>query len=283
VKGAIRLNFTVEFTEYLSKERNMSDNTVSGYITDLGQFFSKVKKQYSEIVMQDIVDFITWLRKMDMAVSTVNRKLASLKTYFKFLMRNGIISNNPASLIEGGKLEKKLPRPLDKGQINKIVNLTESVRNKAIIEALYGSGVRRSELVNIKKEDVNWDKGILLIHGKGSKDRLVPLNDRALELLKRYADSHNSEWIFPSSKNKGCHISTRRLNEIIEECGLKAGVAGVTPHKFRHSFGSHLFENGIDSRVLKDLMGHESINTTVQYAKVCTERNISEYKKFFKR
>jgi len=261
VKGAIRLNFTVEFTEYLSKERNMSDNTVSGYITDLGQFFSKVKKQYSEIVMQDIVDFITWLRKMDMAVSTVNRKLASLKTYFKFLMRNGIISNNPASLIEGGKLEKKLPRPLDK----------------------YGSGVRRSELVNIKKEDVNWDKGILLIHGKGSKDRLVPLNDRALELLKRYADSHNSEWIFPSSKNKGCHISTRRLNEIIEECGLKAGVAGVTPHKFRHSFGSHLFENGIDSRVLKDLMGHESINTTVQYAKVCTERNISEYKKFFKR
>jgi site-specific recombinase XerD len=261
----------------------MSNNTVSGYMTDLNQFFSKMKKEYSAVCMQDITDFITYLRKAGMAVSTVNRKLAALKIYFKFLMRNGFITNNPASLIESGKIEKRLPRPLEKEQINKIVNLADSIRNKAIIEALYGAGVRRSELIGIRREDINWDKGVLLIHGKGNKDRLVPINDRALGLLEKYCNSHNSEWVFPSRKNHGSHISTRRLNEIVEECASKAGVAGVTPHKFRHSFGSHLFENGIDSRVLKDLMGHESINTTVQYAKICTGRNITEYKKYFKR
>lgn len=272
-----------KFVSYMRDERAMSDNTVSGYLTDITQFSESINKNIKEVNMKDIEKFIYSLRKNGISVTTTNRKLASLKLFFKFLNRDGYINSNPTLLIESGKTEKKLPRPISEESINKISSSAKSIRDKAIIETLYGAGLRRSELICLKKSDIDWSKGLLHVTGKGKKDRIIPLNGYALSLLKRYSDSHNSGWVFPSRKNSNNHISTRRLNEIISYYSELAGVEGVTPHVFRHSFGSHLFDKGMDSRVLQDLMGHESINTTSTYAKVSTSRNIIEYNKYFNR
>lgn len=272
-----------KFTNYMRNERAMSENTISGYLTDITQFMDMVKKDIRNVNMGDIEKFITKMRKSGLSVTTVNRKIASIKLYFKFLVRDGYVKDNPTILIESGKIERKLPRPISEESINKISNITETIRDKAIIETLYGAGLRRSELINIKKSDIDWSKGLLHITGKGKKDRLIPLNGYALSLLKRYCDTHNSTWVFPSRKNQNNHMSTRRLNEIVSYYAKKAELQGVTPHVFRHSFGSHLYDRGMDSRVLQDLMGHESINTTTVYAKVSTSRNIMEYNKYFNR
>lgn len=272
-----------KFTNYMRNERAMSENTISGYLTDITQFMDMVKKDIRNVNMGDIEKFITKMRKSGLSVTTVNRKIASIKLYFKFLVRDGYVKDNPTILIESGKIERKLPRPISEESINKISNITETIRDKAIIETLYGAGLRRSELINIKKSDVDWSKGLLHITGKGKKDRLIPLNGYALSLLKRYCDTHNSTWVFPSRKNQNNHMSTRRLNEIVSYYAKEADLQGVTPHVFRHSFGSHLYDRGMDSRVLQDLMGHESINTTTVYAKVSTSRNIIEYNKYFNR
>lgn len=277
------MNILDKFKNYLEKERNYSPLTVENYISDLKQFFSIVLKDYQKITTQDIMDFITRLREKGFSVSTSNRKLAAVKSFFKFLLKNNLINTNPAELVESGKLEKRLPRPLEKSEIDKISNITENLRDKVLVEILYGAGLRRSELISLRKSDINWEKGTLRIHGKGRKDRIVPLNKYALNFLKQYCDSHDSEWVFPSIKNKNNHLSARRLNEIIQYYAIKSGVRGATPHRFRHSFGTHLYENGIDSKVLQDLMGHESINTTSIYAKVSMDRNIDEYNKYFKR
>ena len=264
-------------------ERAMSENTISGYVTDITQFTEAINKNFKDVTMRDIEKFISAMRKKGLSVTTTNRKLASLKLFFKFLIRDGYIDNNPTLLVESGKTEKKLPRPISEESINKISKMAKTLRDKAIIETLYGAGLRRSELICLKKSDIDWAKGILHITGKGKKDRLIPLNGYALSLLKRYGDTHESEWLFPSKKNKNNHLSSRRLNEIIAYYAKIANIEGVTPHVFRHSFGSHLFDKGMDSRVLQDLMGHESINTTTTYAKVSTSRNILEYNKYFNR
>lgn len=272
-----------KFVSYMRDERAMSENTISGYVTDITQFTEAINKNFKDVTMRDIEKFISAMRKKGLSVTTTNRKLASLKLFFKFLIRDGYIDNNPTLLVESGKTEKKLPRPISEESINKISKMAKTLRDKAIIETLYGAGLRRSELICLKKSDIDWAKGILHITGKGKKDRLIPLNGYALSLLKRYGDTHESEWLFPSTKNKNNHLSSRRLNEIIAYYAKIANIEGVTPHVFRHSFGSHLFDKGMDSRVLQDLMGHESINTTTTYAKVSTSRNILEYNKYFNR
>ena len=272
-----------KFVSYMRDERAMSENTISGYVTDITQFTEAINKNFKDVTMRDIEKFISAMRKKGLSVTTTNRKLASLKLFFKFLIRDGYIDNNPTLLVESGKTEKKLPRPISEESINKISKMAKTLRDKAIIETLYGAGLRRSELICLKKSDIDWTKGILHITGKGKKDRLIPLNGYALSLLKRYGDTHESEWLFPSKKNKNNHLSSRRLNEIIAYYAKIANIEGVTPHVFRHSFGSHLFDKGMDSRVLQDLMGHESINTTTTYAKVSTSRNILEYNKYFNR
>ena len=269
------------FVNYMRNEKSMSENTIYNYASDLTQFKNYIKKDLDRAERKDIENFIAHLKEQGMTASSIHRKVAAIKSFYKFTVKKEYIKDNPALLIESGKLERKLPRPLSEDDINRISNTARSLRDKTIIETLYGAGLRRSELITLKKTSINWEKGVLHIKGKGRKERLVPLNGYALSLLKLYCDSHDSEWVFPSPR--GGHLSSRRLNEIIAEDASKARIKGVTPHRFRHSFGTHLYAKGIDSKVLQDLMGHESINTTAIYAKVCVDRNITEYNKYFKR
>jgi site-specific recombinase XerD len=167
---------------------------------------------------------------------------------------------------------------VDVEDINLIIKITDNLRDRTIFELLFGLGVRREELVNISKSSINYSRNYVRVFGKGNKERIVPAHPDALALVKQLSDSNTSEWLFPG-RNQATHLSVRRLNDIVSGWAYKAGLYGknITPHKFRHSFGTYLFENGADIRVIQDMMGHCSIDTTNKYTKVSLRRNIEEY------
>lgn len=273
-----------DFKRYLEVERRASTHTVEGYITDLKQFFDIVNKEVSEVEPDDISHFLGELVEKGMTVSTSNRKLSSVKTFFKYLVRHGHLKHDPSSLIESGKLEQRLPKPVDIEDINVLINVADNLRDRTIFELLFGLGVRREELVGIRISNINHRRGYVRVFGKGNKERIIPAHAKALELIKEQAESHSSPWLFPG-RNPSAHLSVRRLNEIVTSWVGKAGLVGkdITPHKFRHSFGTYLFENGADIRTIQDMMGHASIDTTNKYTKVSLKRNIEEYLKYHPR
>lgn len=271
-----------KFVDYMQNEKRLSSNTISSYTKNLTQFFDYVDKPVSEVSHEDILKFLAKLNKENCKVSTSNQKLSTLKSFFKYMLREKICNTNPAELIECAKMERKLPEVLDESDIEHFINSIDNLRDRVIVELLYGTGIRREELTKIRVEDVNFNKGLIKVCGKGSKERIVPIHDKALKLLTEYINSHNSIWVFPSTKNKGNHISLRRVNEIIEKWSKVTGIK-ATPHMFRHSFATTLFERGADIKVIQDLLGHESINTTNIYANVSIERNKREYMKYHPR
>lgn len=270
------------FKTYLESERNLSAHTVESYLLDIKQFFNYSQKQVGEILTDDILNFIVELRNNKYKTSTSNRKLSAIKTFFKFMIRQQFLKSNPADIIEGGKLEQRLPSPIDANDIENIIKRAETIRDKAILEVLYGTGVRRSELVNLKVEDINFKQGWIKVLGKGGKERIIPLNPTALKLLKELTKNQQSQWVFPG-RTLDKHLSTRQLNNIIKKIAEAAGVNNITPHKFRHSFCSILFENGADIKTIQDMAGHASVNTTNLYTKIAINRNIKEYMKYHPR
>lgn len=271
------------FKNYLEVERNLSHNTVNAYITDLKQFFSYTNKtSLKKITVEDIILFIVRLREQGCSTNSTNRKLSALKTFFKYMMKIGKVKSNPAELIESGKIEKRLPKPLTVSDIEKIINVTDNLRDKVMFEILYGTGIRREELVNIKVSDINFEQSIIRIFGKGGKERIVPIHKKALNMIKELIKEQNSIWLFPSPR-KNNHLSVRQVNTIVEKWSIKAGIEKVTPHMFRHSFCSHLYENGAELKVIQDLAGHANPNTTQIYTKVSNQRNITEYLQYHPR
>ena len=273
-----------DFKRYLRAERRASLHTIEGYITDLKQFFDTVSKEVREVTPNDITCFLGKLVENGMTISTSNRKLSSVKTFFKYLMRQGVLKSDPAAIIESGKLEQRLPKPVDIEDINVLINMADNLRDRTIFELLFGLGVRREELVGIRISNINYRRGYVRVFGKGSKERIIPAHTTALSLMKEQAESHSSPWLFPG-RDPSTHLSVRRLNEIVTQWVGKAGLEGkdITPHKFRHSFGTYLFENGADIRAIQDMMGHASIDTTNKYTKVSLRRNVEEYLKYHPR
>lgn len=267
------------FRNYMAHERNMSPNTIYNYMSDLKQFFEFCPKSVRRITSQDISDFIAYLHSQNFSATSTNRKLSAIKTFFKFLVRQGIIKASPADIIVGAKTERRLPRPINLQDIQKMIDTTDNLRDETIIQILYGMGIRRSELISIKKEDINFDEGYIRIFGKGNKERLVPLNHKTETLIKDYMKTHTSKWLFPSRINPDNHISARRLNAIISQWAKKSGLGSknITPHKFRHTFCTTLFDNGADIKSIQDLAGHININSTNIYTRVSFKRNREEY------
>lgn len=270
------------FKMYLSGEKNLSDNTVDGYERDLNQFCEYLGRPIEEATADDVSNFIVSLRFKGMKVSTTNRKLSSLKTFYKYLVRKRIIEFSPAESIEGGKKEQRLPKPVDLEDITELFELIDNLRDRVMFEVLFATGVRREELASIKVNSINFRRGFISVVGKGDKERLIPMYPKALELCERLAKSHKSKWLFPSRKNKGNHISKRQVNEIVTKWVKEAGLKDkdITPHKFRHSFCTYLFDNGADIKTIQDMAGHESASTTNLYTKVSISRNKKEYLQF---
>lgn len=261
-----------DFYNYIATEKNLSANTLDGYSRDLNQFAEFIDKALTKIKTEDISAFLAHRRANGDGASTVSRKLSAIKSFYNFLVRKGKVKYNPASSIETMKKPKRLPKPVDAEEINRLLNMIDNLRDRTVFEVLYGTGLRREEVCSINiTRDINFRKGELRVVGKGDKERIVPLVPRTLDFIKSLAAEHGKEWLFPSIKTGG-HLGKRQINEIVNKWTIAAGLEGVTPHKFRHSFATHLLDNGADLGDIQELLGHSSPETTKIYAQVSKGR-----------
>ncbi|MDK2958201.1 MAG: integrase/recombinase XerC [Synergistaceae bacterium] len=268
--------FLDRFFDYLRYEKEASLHTVTNYSVDLAQFaeFLEVRGINSPAEV-DGKTIRSWLREMmgyGYAKTSAARKLSSVRSWFAFLFDRGLISSDPAKGIRGPKLPSRLPRALSQEDTFKLVDAgqlgEDPVRDSAVLELLYGCGLRIAELASLRWQDVDLDERMVRVLGKGNKERIVPFGTCALKALRNWRDSGagNGGFVFPG--RRGGAITVRTVHRIVRRAALKAGVANVTPHVLRHSFATHLLEGGASLRVLQELLGHESLLTTQHYLAV---------------
>src|SRR5271154_5630972 len=293
-----------QFLDYLKLERHFSDYTVKSYGADLiqfGQFLAgeigsaaqtqSMDRGLSEDEKQlkcetlTIREFLAYLYGQNYTKSTAARKLATLRSFYKFLIRRGQVSVNPLSTIRTPKQEKRLPKCLDLEQVQKLMDAPGdadllSARDKAMLEVLYSSGIRVSELVELEMGDIDLQEGVLRVRGKGRKDRLTPIGSQAIKAVQRYFELRTQE-----PKCNGPHqarvflnkhgetLSTRSVRRKLDKYLVTAGLdPGISPHTLRHSFATHLLNNGADLRSVQELLGHQSLSTTQIYTHLTTSR-----------
>lgn len=273
-----------EYLKYLKYQKNYSIETIDSYEEDLIEFFDFVKKECLDILTIKYEDIRFFLKELDdkhNKASTVSRKLSSLRGFYKFLIKKEYTQNNPFTLIKTPRKEKKLPRFFYYNELEEMfdsIDLSTSlgIRNRLILEILYASGVRVSELVNIKLKDINDEE--IKILGKGNKERITRIGDYAKEILDLYLDSaynelnkNNSEYLFLNKD--GNKLTTRGvrylLDKIIENTNINKKIS---PHMLRHSFATHLLNEGCDILSVQELLGHESLTATAIYTHVTTDR-----------
>lgn len=271
------------FKSYLKLERSLSKNSIEAYIRDiekLNQYFefNKSKISPTDVQTKDIKEFLEWINELGMTASSQARVLSGVKSFYKYLMIEDLIKNDPASIVETPKLGRKLPDTLSLSEINQIIEAvdassSEGMRNKALLETLYACGLRVSELVNLKLSDIYFEIDFLKVTGKGDKERFVPIGGTAKKLIKLYVDEvrvHQSikkgeeDYIFLN--RRGSRLTRVMVFTIIKRLAIKAGIKkSISPHTFRHSFATHLVEGGADLRAVQEMLGHESITTTEIY------------------
>ena len=271
------------YQNYLQIEKSLSKNTVDGYCRDikkLNNFFNgnDDKKKIEEVNYQDFQNYLSYLNDLKINARSQSRIISSMRSFFKFLILEKIIKENPTELLENPKTGKKLPEFLTIEEIELLVNQIdrskkEGERNLAIIEILYGCGLRVTELIELKISEIYWEEGFIRIIGKGNKERLVPLGKIASKHLKIYLNEirvHQKvkdlfvDHVF-INKN-GSKISRVMIFKIVKKLTEKAGIQkNISPHSLRHSFATHLVEGGADLRSVQEMLGHQSITTTEVY------------------
>jgi len=269
-----------KFLSYLEIEKNSSSHTIVNYATDLKEFadFIGDGMALSDISYLHFRRFLMSLRQRQYRPRTLARKLSSLRSFFKFLHREGLISHNPSLLLMSPKLDKPLPKFLSEQDISGVLNgsfdQTETgLRDRAILETLYSTGIRVSELVGLNQEDLDPMSNLVKVRGKGKKERLLPIGDTALESVLQYLKlrQRSSRAVFLN--RRGGRLTDRSVRNIIDKYILKASlIRKVTPHMFRHSFATHLLDHGADLRSVQELLGHRHLSTTQIYTHVTTER-----------
>jgi integrase/recombinase XerC len=301
-----------QFLEYLKLERHFSDYTVKSYGADLFQFGQYLAGEIGrpiggppadKLTPEQIDDksvkcepltvreFLAYLYGQNYTKSTTARKLATLRSFYKFLIRRGMVSVNPLSTIRTPKQDKRLPKCLDLDQVQKLLEAPGdgdllSARDKAMLEVLYSSGIRVSELVELEMADIDLQEGVLRVKGKGRKDRLTPIGSQAIKALGRYFEIRNTDLRCQQSRhaarvflNKhGESLSTRSVRRKLDKYLVSAGLdPGISPHTLRHSFATHLLNNGADLRSVQELLGHQSLSTTQIYTHLTTARMKEAY------
>jgi len=272
-----------QFKNYLKLERSLSDNSIEAYIHDiikLKQFIDMSNLTVSPLQVDSIhlQDFLEYINELGMTPHSQARVLSGIKAFYKYLMFEELIEKDPTSLIEGPKLGRKLPDTLSYHEIEDLLNAIdmstpEGQRNRAMLEVLYSSGLRVSELVDLRLTNVYFDIGFLRVVGKGNKERLVPVGKDALKHLKIYTeevrvhvniqDGHEN---FVFLNRRGKQLTRVMIFTIIKNLAKAIGMKkNVSPHTFRHSFATHLIEGGADLRAVQEMLGHESITTTEIY------------------
>lgn len=270
------------FKSHLLLERAMAQNTIEAYIRDIGKLQTFCEsyggKDPQSVNTDDLRIFLGWLNELNMLPSSQARVLSAIKTFYHYLVLEAGLEANPAALMEGPRLSRKLPDTLNIVEIQELINAIdlskpEGMRNKAIIEVLYGCGLRVSELINLKRSDLFLDIEYIKVIGKGDKQRLVPIGGEAVKFLNIYLNEsrvHHAvkpgfeDYVFLN--RRGAALSRVMIFLIVKDLAEKINLKkDISPHTFRHSFATHLIEGGADLRAVQDMLGHESITSTEIY------------------
>mgnify|MGYP001096396764 CR=1 FL=1 len=283
-----------EYIEYLRDIKKYSLNTIKAYKQDIEQFFNYLKKNKLKIERSTVKDFISIIFLRTRNKATVSRKIYAIRSFFSFLMKKGELKENLFDFINTPKIDKKIPQILtEKEMIMFLDSLPQTgffkLRNKACFELLYATGLRVSELTNLKIQDIDFAECVLRVMGKGKKERIVPFNDKAKEILLKYLDEAEikfkvrNEFIFLNSR--GEKITERSIERIVQKSYKEVMNSNkrVYPHLFRHSFATHLLQRGANLRVIQELLGHENLSTTEKYTTLNYSDLLRVYKKFHPR
>lgn len=273
-----------QFASYLAVERGLSRNTVTSYATDLKGFFTFLNecgRQAPHFSRPDIVDYMDNLRGAGYTAASISRFISSVKVFSRYLLAEKIISEDPTETLRNPKQWDRLPKALSLEDIKKLfsteLHSETSLRDSAMFELMYSSGLRVSEVVMIRVNDLNFEAGFLRVMGKGSKERVVPMNRRASDKIKEYMRDlrpallrgRNSPYLFLSVR--GAPMTRQRYWQALKKLGEMAGLS-ITPHAIRHSFATHLLDGGADLRSVQKMLGHSDIATTQIYTKVTSDR-----------
>ncbi len=289
---------TDAFFSYLTAERNLSEHSLRAYQSDILQlmaYLSRAKKQLDKVDHLFLRRYLAYLQTLSYSRPTIARKLASIRAFFKFLLREEFISSNPAALLSAPKLERRLPKILRQDVLNLLLaapdrNSKYGLRDRAILELLYGTGIRVSELVSLNIQDIDFDQLEVKVMGKGRKERILPLNrashtalnlyltDSRIDFLKYNRKANKEFALFLNSR--GGRLSTGGVRRMLNRYVKRLAVEGnVSPHSIRHTFATHLLEAGADLRTVQELLGHVDLSSTQIYTHLSRSRLKEVYSK----
>jgi integrase/recombinase XerD len=271
------------FKAYLQLEKSLSDNSVEAYLHDIEKLTAYLEvsnnlKTPQQIELKDLEKFVQWIMELGMTAGSQSRIISGLRSFFKYCLLERIVTIDPSTLLESPKLKRSLPDVLSFAEIENIIvqidlSKPEGGRNKAILETLYGCGLRVSEVVNLRISSLFMDVGFIKVIGKGDKERLVPIGSDAIKYINLYKNNirvhiplkpGNEDILFLN--RRGAKLSRVMIFLIIKQLARQAGITkNISPHTFRHSFATHLVEGGADLRAVQEMLGHESITTTEIY------------------
>lgn len=275
-----------EFIKYLEVQKNYSPNTLLNYRKDLDEYYDFLNDNnysFNDMDYKKCTNYLLFLDKRNLKKTSISRRLSSLRTFYKYLVLNSVLETNPFNLVSSPKKEKRMPKFINYSSIDEIFNVPniktkEGQREKVILEVLYGAGIRVSELVNIKLKDIDFDNKNILIFGKGSKERMVSFGEIAYDSMKlfinegrkEYLEDKNSEYLIVG-KNE-LKLTTRRIEQIIDDLIKRTSIKmNITPHMFRHTFATHMLDQGADLVAVQELLGHESLSSTEIYTHISNE------------
>jgi integrase/recombinase XerC len=284
--------YLFDFLRYLKNERNVSPHTERSYLSDLEQLFDYLgETDLSGIDHQTLRQFMAHLVKLKVKKSSIARKLSAIRTFFHYLNRQGILENNPARLVSTPRREKRLPAVLTADDAQRLMDAPgtqrpgkhdRSFRDRAVLETLYSTGIRASELIGINRDDIDHNDRLIRIRGKGRKERIVPVGTKALDAIDAYlgrekkGDDNAALFTGPSGKR----LTARTVQRILENYRKNLGLLQkASPHTLRHSFATHMLESGADLRAIQELLGHASLSTTQRYTHVNLDSLMEVYDK----
>ena len=277
------LSLFQEYHIYLKMEKSLSENTVQGYERDIQKLFSYLNDAHikpEEVQFEHLRDFLVEIGEIGINERSQARLISGIKSFYRFLIYKDKISNDPTELLEGPRLGLRLPEVLSIEEIDQIIaaidlSKPEGQRNRAIIEVLYGSGLRVSELINLKFSNIYFNENYMLVEGKGNKQRLVPISGESVKQISYWRldrnrldiKKGNEDYLFLN--RRGSKLTRAMIFRIVKDLAVISGIKkNISPHTFRHSFATHLLENGANLRAIQQLLGHESITTTELYTHI---------------
>lgn len=297
--NVIMYQYIDEYLNFLAIEKGLSLNTLEAYSRDLNRYSEFMEnrgiKNIREITSDDVISCLGSLRKNGLTANSVNRTLAAVRGFYKYLLRENVVDENPVANIELAKIWMRLPDTLSKDEMNLLLEQPDAekplgMRDRAMLELMYATGIRVSELISLTVNSINWQVGYLLVVGKGSRERIVPVGKSAIDYMTQYVNEGRLKLLKGKRTNfffvnrSGNGLSRQGFWKIIKKYATKSGLhKKVHPHTFRHSFATHLLEGGADLRSVQVMLGHSDISTTQIYTHVTRERLKEIHKKYHPR